>query len=139
MKGISPLIAAVLLIAFTVAVGGIIATWLTSFSKTTTAGVESSTKGATGCAEAYIDVVSVSASSVLVKNPTSNKIYITGVYDNRGTTATLSESLTSGEVKPLSFTKDPTATKITVVGLCEYSNTNVSISGSCESGEDCWS
>ncbi len=33
MKGISPLIATVLLIAFTVAVAGILSTWLTSFTK----------------------------------------------------------------------------------------------------------
>ncbi len=32
MKGISPLIAAVLLIAFTMAIGGIMASWATSFS-----------------------------------------------------------------------------------------------------------
>jgi flagellin-like protein len=35
-KGISPLIATVLLIAFTVAVAGIISVWLTGFTKTTT-------------------------------------------------------------------------------------------------------
>ena len=33
MKGISPLIAAVLLIAFTMAIAGIMATWATSFSQ----------------------------------------------------------------------------------------------------------
>jgi flagellin-like protein len=35
MKGISPLIASVLLIAFTVAVAGLISSWLMSFTKTT--------------------------------------------------------------------------------------------------------
>jgi flagellin-like protein len=36
MKGISPLVASVMLIAFTIAVAGIISIWLTSFAKTTT-------------------------------------------------------------------------------------------------------
>src|SRR3989344_7035150 len=33
MKGVSPLIAAVLLIAFTMAIAGILATWATTFSR----------------------------------------------------------------------------------------------------------
>ncbi len=36
VKGLSPLIATVLLIAFTVAVAGIVSTWLTGFTKTST-------------------------------------------------------------------------------------------------------
>jgi flagellin-like protein len=36
MKGISPLIATVLLIAFTVAVAGMVSIWITGFTKTTT-------------------------------------------------------------------------------------------------------
>lgn len=40
MKGISPLIATVLLIAFTIAVAGIISIWLTSFTKTSSQLVE---------------------------------------------------------------------------------------------------
>lgn len=46
MKGISPLIATVLLIAFTVAVGGILSVWLTTFSRTSTdiIGSQSSTQ-----------------------------------------------------------------------------------------------
>jgi len=46
MKGISPLIATVLLIAFTLSVAGIVSVWLTGFARTSTetVGKESSTQ-----------------------------------------------------------------------------------------------
>lgn len=50
MKGISPLVATVLLIAFTIAVGGILSVWLGSFTKTQTTIVESSSDAQVKCA-----------------------------------------------------------------------------------------
>ena len=56
MKGISPLIAAVLLIAFTVSIATIILGWFSSFTKGTTANISSQTQTAIGCSAADITV-----------------------------------------------------------------------------------
>jgi flagellin-like protein len=50
-KGISPLIAAVLLIAFTIAIGVIVSTWSTTFTRDQVAGIETKSKTAVKCSE----------------------------------------------------------------------------------------
>jgi hypothetical protein len=50
------MIASILLIAFTVAIGGIISVWLTTFTRTQTTGVS----GAAGCAANIVDVKAIS-------------------------------------------------------------------------------
>jgi len=52
MKGISPMVATVLLLAFTVAVGGIISVWLTGMTRTQTAGVTTAAQ----CASTRLDM-----------------------------------------------------------------------------------
>ena len=56
MKGISPLIAAVLLIAFTVAIATLIMGWFSTLTRTTTATVTNSTTQAVNCADARVSV-----------------------------------------------------------------------------------
>ena len=56
MKGISPLIAAVLLIAFTVAIATLIAGWFSTLTRTTTASVTNKTDIAVDCAGAGITI-----------------------------------------------------------------------------------
>ena len=56
MKGISPLIAAVLLIAFTVSIATIIIGWFTTFVRTTTGNVTESTEETLGCSVASISI-----------------------------------------------------------------------------------
>ena len=48
-KGVSPIIATVLLIAFTVGVAGIVSVWLTTFAKTSTENVEKESKEELTC------------------------------------------------------------------------------------------
>jgi flagellin-like protein len=55
MKAISPMIATVLLIGFTIAVGAILSLWFTTFTRTQTTAVS----GAAGCAANPIDVTLV--------------------------------------------------------------------------------
>jgi flagellin-like protein len=77
MKGISPLIASVLLIAFTMAIAGIMATWATTFSRErlTGAGEEADCIGA-------LDLSSLSFSNgvvtVKIRN-VSNNLNLTGL------------------------------------------------------------
>lgn len=75
MKGISPLIASVILIGFTVAVAGIIGVWLTSLSKTQTSIVEDFGERQAKCA----------GSALLIKearyNMSSTHVNVTLTYE----------------------------------------------------------
>lgn len=57
MKGISPLIASVLLIAFTLSVAAIIGSWLTSMTKTTTDTVGGELAKQVNCSKVTLDVI----------------------------------------------------------------------------------
>ena len=74
MKGISPLIAAVLLIGFTMAIAGLMATWATTFTKTKIEGFEA------GCVGA-LDISSLSFSNeiVTVKIKNLGNLNLTGL------------------------------------------------------------
>ena len=81
MKGISPLIAAVLLIAFTVAIATIIMGWMGTFTRSTTETISNRTDLAIDCASASINIEDVYVTAaedgvarVIVKN--------TGFSDN---------------------------------------------------------
>lgn len=74
MKGISPLLATILLIAFTVAVSGIISLWLISFSKTTTTTVGTEAETQLVCSYAGISLYDVKYSNN----------YLSGTIENVG-------------------------------------------------------
>ena len=152
MKGISPLIAAVLLIAFTVAVGGIISLWLTSFSKTTTSAVQTSTEKQVKCASTVLEITSVSTSDnrIVVTNLGPQNVTLTSIVLSDGTVSNfqISEQLTAGSSYSINTTNSsiisPTidfSTKsglawVKVKGLCLG---EVPIEGTCNSDESCWS
>lgn len=77
MKGISPLIATVLLIAFTVAVAGIISVWLTGFASTTTKTVGG---------QANIEII-CTGGQISLKNLKCVNGYLSGDISNAGTIA----------------------------------------------------
>ena len=74
MKGISPMIALVLLIAFTIAVGGILSLLLTSYTTTATGAVETASTNQTKCFGTYIDIISVTRDAILATNRGSQTI-----------------------------------------------------------------
>ena len=76
MKGITPLIATVLLIALTLAVAGIFGGWLTSFTKKTGTTVQQSSDIRVTCSYGGI------ALSSLQYNNTSSNTNITGAIEN---------------------------------------------------------
>jgi len=84
MKGVSPLIATVLLIAFTVAIGGLISVWLTGFTRTQTESVGSQASTSITCSNGGLSLFSVSYC-----NP-----YLTGKITNTGTVSLGNISLT---------------------------------------------
>ncbi len=73
-KGISPLIATVLLISFTVAVAGIIATWITGFATTTSESVSKQSNNEINCAYGAINIRSLRYASP----------YLSGLIENNG-------------------------------------------------------
>lgn len=109
MKGVSPLIASVLLIAFTVAVATLIMGWFTTFTRTTTTNVSAQAEDVVGCSSASIQIRHVYDGIVLVEN-TGFKDFTTvvaAIINNTGgicnSTAT---SLARGEIKAISVSGD---------------------------------
>ncbi len=93
-KGISPLIAAVLLIAFTVAIATLVMGWFSTFTRTTTTTVSNKTSQAISCSNAQISIDDVyirlnateSDVNIHIKNTGFANIGITGlqVYNTTG-------------------------------------------------------
>lgn len=77
MKGISPLVATVLLIAFTVAVAGLLSSWLTGFTSSTTQQVAQSSSNTLSCSYGGLSLGSLKYSS--------SNVTLTGNIENTGT------------------------------------------------------
>lgn len=142
MKAVSPLIAAVLLIAFTVAVAAIIGVFLTGLTRTTVGGVERGTAGQAECAGVYIDVLTYNSSSgkAVFRNPSSNnKIYVISAVNEAGASNnTLNLAISPGQISTLA-TNVTASSKITFGGFCETAaRQNISIIGECSKGQPCW-
>ena len=103
MKGISPLIASVLLIAFTVAVAGVISVFFTNLTTSSTASVNASTQVQMACAGSTITLTNITPTLFKVTydvgTATLTQVNVTFV-DYNGSTSTLvcSSSLTAGGV-----------------------------------------
>jgi len=147
MKGISPLIAAVLLIAFTVAVGGIVSIFFTGFTKQTTGGVSSQGQNLVTCsasnpvvdkvyypltAGAYVNITVSNSGSYNITNMT------TSISLPNGTTITRQ----TGHLDPLQsnsssfggFTTGIQPLEVKVGGFCQDTQP---VSGSCLTGQSC--
>lgn len=146
MKGISPMIATVLLLAFTVAVGAILSVWFTSLTTTQTSNLENRTSGVIKCSGALvIDEVKVPTTTGTVLNVTylnygqysvsSINIEIvnaSSVTSEAGDTSTLSPGAMG--IHAFNFTAGLPISRIRVRGICE----GEPISDDCEPGDACW-
>jgi flagellin-like protein len=133
-KGISPLIAVVLLIAFTVAVAGVISLWLTGFTTTTTGSVESASTNQTKCAGVYIDVISVTNDTVIFRNPGSQQINSVVCYSSGGENITSGTiNLAVGDINSTSWVRGSNSSVI-----CSGTCLNIGVTGECNSGQTCW-
>jgi len=110
MKGVSPLVAAVLIIAFTVSVSMIVMGWFSTFIRGTTANVSGTTQEALACQVASINIEHVYASgntaTIVVKNTGFTDLNVTGLLVNTtGGTCTFSTTeVPKGSVKSLQNT-----------------------------------
>jgi len=111
MKGISPLMASILLIAFTLAVAVVVGSWLTSMTSQQTSTVGGSVNETVTCAKGVIDIVSIpSNNTVVIQN--AGQIDLSGNFTlSCGTniTTTSSVSLLKGGMASLTSLgcKDP--------------------------------
>ena len=98
MKGISPLMATVLIVAFTLAVAAIIGGWLTSISRTETSTIESGMSTQIECSKAQIDIVSILNGSAVIVQNIGQVNFTNGLSLACGTnTSTTSTALNVGE------------------------------------------
>jgi flagellin-like protein len=67
MKGISPLLATVLLIAITLTVAAILGSWFTSLTRTQTGIIEQNVKTQVNCSSANLEIVDVTCSNTTQK------------------------------------------------------------------------
>ena len=147
MKAISSMIATILLIAFTVAVGGILSVWFTGLATTQTAGIENKTGGVIKCVGGLLveeAKVPSSPSNISVVNVTYtnsaqysvNGIYVEIVNDTAlVSTAGNTSSLTPGAMGMHSVKiGGGTVSRVRVRGSCE----GQAISDDCEPGDACW-
>ena len=142
LKAISPMVAVVLLIAFTIGVGGLISTFVTGLTKTSTGITGNQSEALARCGGAWINVNSVQNTTVLYSNP--NQVTITSVilvFDN-GNTVTGDTSMTSGESSVTSISTGMVSSNfttqngsLTLRGLCQAT---VTVEGRCTSIQSCW-
>lgn len=135
MKGLSPVVASIIMIAFAVAVGGLVSIWLTGFATETTETTSDKGNRALECSGVILKVERVTDSQIVFSNPSSEPITDITVYDDVGRNLTFNVTdLNPGQFTNASWTR---ANNVTVFmrGLCEG---EVIVEGSCEEGRVCW-
>lgn len=135
MKGLSPVIAVVLLIAFTVAVAGLVSIFFTEL--TTSRNEETSKMSAAqqACSGVRLQVDRVTDGGVVFSNPSVRTITDITVYDESGMNLTFNATdLSPAQVTNITWDRGGN-TSIFMRGICEGS---IVVEGSCEVGRVCW-
>ena len=142
MKAISTFIAAIMLVAFTVAAGVLLSTWFTTFTTKSTAGVGGQTQAATACSGA-IQIMYVRNGSIIVKSTRDDvKLTLISVVDSEGNllNSSTSVSITTTPViiylNNSNYYASPRWMK--VIAMCSYKNSTTEQIAMCFEGEDCW-
>lgn len=134
MKGISGMIAAILLVAFTIGVGGILSLWFTTLTQTQTAAAEAIAENRTRCAVVYIDIYRVDSSRIYYLNPSTQTITDITFYVDGTTITPTTTSLAPGAAASQTWTRG-TNTSVKATGLCLAS---IPVEGNCRQGQPCW-
>jgi hypothetical protein len=140
------MIATVLLVAFTVAIGGILVIWFSSLARTTTTGAGSQAEAILKCSSANFQILSVDSTNnkvTVVHYGSGLKIYpiiatvgatpVTLTGDN----APNPQSISSGQTSTFNVSIG-TNTTVKVTALCEYGVINTTVEASCSTPEPCW-
>ena len=135
MKGLSPIVAIVILIAFAVAIGGLVSLWLTNFATETTEFTSEQGNKLTACAGVRLKVDSVTANGIIYSNPSVKTITNITVFDQNGGNLTFNASnLNAGQVTNITWAKAQNES-VFLRGICEGS---IVVEGSCKDGQVCW-
>jgi len=148
-KAISPMIATILLIAFTVAVGGIISVWMTSYTRTTGASVSSVTENTTACMNSYPNILLVTSSAIVINNPGTESLSQVNCYAGNGSNiscggiGTLAGGASNrtywcnstGGIPP---TGSSYAAGFGTNVICTAKCRSIGVSTECKSGQSCW-
>lgn len=119
MKGISPLLASILLIAFTLAVAVIIGSWLTSMSSQQASTVGGSANETITCSKGLLGFVSISNNTAVIQN--QGTIDLSGNFSfSCGTNVTTNSSIT--------LRKGSITTLIETSGGCTGSGVKIRVS-----------
>ena len=130
------MVAVVLLIAFTVGVGGLVSIFVTGLTTTSTGITSNQSEALTRCAGAWINVYSVDSDQVFYSNPNSQTIASITITFSNGTTFTGGDpSLTVGETNSTNFGAIGSNTYVLLRGLCQSA---VTVEGRCTTAQDCW-
>jgi flagellin-like protein len=163
MKGVSPMIAVVLLIAFTVAIGGIISIWLTSLASTQTSTVSSQAEKQIKCASSTITIKEAkytnmsSLVNITVTHETgTEKLYNLSIEVSGGgfTSRNMTTGAYAGGIYAFNTTGDPFERGASIqlsintsigsatippeyVRARVYCQTDIAIVAECKSGQSC--
>jgi flagellin-like protein len=139
MKGISPMIAIILLIAFTVAVGGILSVWFSTTTTSQTGITGSAATNYTKCGGVGLSIQSASSTLIRYANPSIQNI--TGIQfiatDGISSWTIIpigSQFLIPSNVSTVAWTKG-TNVSLTALAYCLGS---VPIGGRCDNTMSCW-
>ena len=150
-KAISPMIATVLLIAFTVAVGGILSLWLSSLASTQTETTGAAAEKQVLCARSVLTVDEVDYSTTANANVTVSYTYGTenltavNIYFidskrasyNKSQTGT-SYSISPGEIRTYAVTSTGlTGAEFQDVKIVATCQSTYPVSGECKAGQGC--
>jgi archaellum component FlaF (FlaF/FlaG flagellin family) len=127
------MVATVLLIGFTIAVGAILSVWFTTFTRTQTAGITGSAACHGGNVRVYSNVSSTASNAV--------RVFITNLRSDmslniNGIAVACESSTQSASGSPLKSVGPAGTESYDVSGLsgCTISNTAITVSGNCSTG-----
>jgi flagellin-like protein len=119
MKGISSLIASILLIAFTLAVAVIIGSWLTSISSQQASNIGGQANQTATCAQAVLEIASIPNNNTVIIRNAAGQIDLSGNFTlscGTNVTTTSSVSLPAGGMASLTSSE------------CQVSGSKISVS-----------
>jgi flagellin-like protein len=135
MKGLSPIVATIVLIAFAVAVGGLVALWLTNFATSTTEYTSEQGDKLTACAGSRLKFDIVGPNLIVFSNPTTKLITNITIYDMNGRNLTFNAgNMLPGQVSNITWTRGSN-TSVFMRGVCEGT---IVVEGQCKVGQICW-
>jgi len=134
-KGLSPVVATIILIAFAVAIGGLVAIWLTGFATDTTEFTSEKGHKFTECSGALIKIDSVTDGGIIFSNQFGKTIQNITAYDSAGRNLTVNTTtLVPGQVSNITWSSGSNSS----IFMRVFCLDTVIVEGRCQAGQSCW-